>query len=760
MNEQPIRILHLRASNFLGGPERQILRYAEMEKDGPLEVIVGSFLGAHEGEELLSAAEERGIESVAFPADGKLAAVNALSSFISDENISLLCSHGYQADLLGMLACRRRGVPLASFLRGWTREDWKVRLYEAMDRRCVRYATRVVCLSEIQARKLARRGLGKERIRVVTNTITLADSPASLRREARAAIEQRFGISPIVPLVIWAGRLSPEKGAGYFLKSLPELRQVFPEMRAILFGDGPLASELRQESLRRRTGAIFAGHVSDFPQLLPGADVLVNSSLSEEMPNVVLEAMSAGVPVVATAVGGVPEIAGESRGLALVPPGDVRAIADAVLRVLSDPQLAGRMSSAARFRVRDAYSPERQRAQLHALYRELIPQMPQVETAFTANEAAGATENLPCISVVMPVRNEEKHLGAVLDALLAQDYPRDYFEILVADGESDDGTAALVEERAERSPVPLRLLPNPRRRSSAGRNIGVRASAGEVVMFLDGHCHVPSRNLLRDTAALLETTQADCLCRPQPLDAPGNSWSQRLVAEVRATWIGHGRDSRIYDMESEAFINPASSGAIYRARVFEKIGMYDERFDACEDVEFNHRVWRAGMLAYSSPKLAVHYQPRGTVWRLFRQMLRYGRGRFRLIRKHTAAASASQFVPAGFLVFMTAGLIAGIRSPGVFWVTLAVAAAYALALLTVSVGLAAKLGARALAAGPLVIATIHLGLGAGFILEAALSLWRWVWPLPARLDWTSDDASGRPVASEQETVSGKKPVAR
>jgi len=289
------------------------------------------------------------------------------------------------------------------------------------------------------------------------------------------------------------------------------------------------------------------------------------------------------------------------------------------------------------------------------------------------------------VSVVIPVRNEEAHLGAVLDDLMSQDYPRDRFEILVVDGQSTDGTREVVkryaaENRSQESGVRSQnelpcviLLPNPGRLSSSGRNVGVRHSRGELVLFVDGHCRIPNRSLLSDSVRIMQETGAECLCRPQPLTLPGNTWFQDTVAYARATLIGHGRDSTIYATEVEGFVNPTSSGAAYRRSVFERVGLYDERFDACEDVEFNYRVYRAGIPSYLSPQLTVAYQPRSSLSGLFKQMLRYGRGRFRLMQKHKEAASLSQMVPAAFvagLMLLGAGSLASNLGRLSLWVVL------------------------------------------------------------------------------------------
>lgn len=321
---------------------------------------------------------------------------------------------------------------------------------------------------------------------------------------------------------------------------------------------------------------------------------------------------------------------------------------------------------------------------------------------------------LPFITVAMPVRNEEKHIQKVLDALLAQDYPKDKYEIIVADGESTDQTCPIVQRVASTASVPIKLINNQGRLSSAGRNVGILNGRGDVVAFVDGHCIIETDRWLRNVADIMHETGAVCLCRPQPLDDPANTTLQDMIAKCRGSILGHGLDSTIFSQDNERFINPTSSGAIYAREVFEKVGMYDEAFDACEDVELNHRVWQNRLKSYISPRLTIRYAPRADLKGLFKQMMRYGQGRFRLMAKHRDAMSLSQFVPPFFVAWMLLTVLLTPFVPVARWVFLGTLVLYLGAVLLSSFVLAAKHGLRFLWGGPAIYATIHAGLGLGF----------------------------------------------
>ncbi|HEX5270013.1 MAG TPA: glycosyltransferase family 2 protein [Gemmataceae bacterium] len=338
-------------------------------------------------------------------------------------------------------------------------------------------------------------------------------------------------------------------------------------------------------------------------------------------------------------------------------------------------------------------------------------------TALLVRERPAPPAAAPFISVILPVRNEEGCVGRTLGQLLAQDYPPDRFEVLVADGRSTDSTRAVVRTVAARHPN-VRLLDNPRRWSSAGRNAAVRAARGDVAVLIDGHCELDNSHYLADLARAFQQSGADCVGRPQPLDVAGASPLRRAIAAARSSPLGHNPASFIYSSD-EGFVRPQSVAVAYRREVFDRVGLFDESFDACEDVEFNHRVERAGLVCFFTPRVAVRYHPRGTLAGLFRQMARYGRGRVRLLRKHPETFSAGCFVPAAFLLGLVAGPAAALLSP---WLAAAYAGAvgvYLLAVILASLCLTVKTrDARLLPWLPAVFVAIHLGAGAGILLEA------------------------------------------
>jgi len=329
------------------------------------------------------------------------------------------------------------------------------------------------------------------------------------------------------------------------------------------------------------------------------------------------------------------------------------------------------------------------------------------------------------LSVIMPVRNEAEHIADSLDRLLAQRYEPGKLEIIVVDGMSEDATPQIVQEYAQKYPH-IRYFGNPKRLSSAARNIAIRNAKGEAVIIVDGHCFMDGDDMLQRVDEAFTKSGADCLGRPivvhEMKDAPLFQWAN---ATARQSPLGHHPDSLMYS--NQAQFAPASSTAIaYRMPVFEKVGTFDENFDAAEDMEMNTRVDAAGLKHWFEPALAIKYEPRKTVKGLAYQVSRYGRGRVRLWRKHRHTASLKSFAPGFFTFGAIVGLPLGFVAPflppcfGVplFVTIFSILALYLLIVMAESARLAIMQKRATLFPGLIVaFMTIHFGYGWGILRE-------------------------------------------
>jgi succinoglycan biosynthesis protein ExoA len=329
------------------------------------------------------------------------------------------------------------------------------------------------------------------------------------------------------------------------------------------------------------------------------------------------------------------------------------------------------------------------------------------------------------LSIVVPIRNEEDSIHQTLDSLERQNYPKDRYEVIVVDGQSSDGTRNVVEKFiGEHTEMSIRLLDNPGTLSSRARNIGIRAAHGELIAAIDGHVHIPNDRLLAAMERLKEEHGALCLARPAPLLVPTLARGKAFwIAVARKCWLAHSRNSYIYS-GYEGFIDPVSSGFAYDRCVFERVGYFDEDFDAAEDVEFHHRLKAAGIHAYTSPELTIYSYPRQTLPALFRQMVRYGIGRARCLRKHHDSFTRELLIPpAIFSFFAIFPLVVAIACvvPAVGIVGAILLLCYGMPVLATGMVEAAR-RRRFMPAFFVVVAiwTIHMGLGYGFLKTIAV----------------------------------------
>jgi succinoglycan biosynthesis protein ExoA len=324
------------------------------------------------------------------------------------------------------------------------------------------------------------------------------------------------------------------------------------------------------------------------------------------------------------------------------------------------------------------------------------------------------------LSVILPVRNEERFLGSTLSDLVSQDYPKDRFELIIVDGRSTDGTCLVAQRFIEKYPdYHIRLLDNPGYLSSRGRNIGVRGAKGRLIAVIDGHVRIATRKLFASMEHKKEANGAFCLGRPAPLDVPGLTTGWPFwIAVARKTWLGHSGRSHIYS-DYEGFVDPMSSGFAYDRRVFGLVGYFDESFDAAEDVEFHFRLKKKGINAYTSPDLTIYSYPRTTLWGLFTQQARYGVGRARFVRKHPDGLTTETLLPTALLLFFASCpfvVVFGLRELSIAIIYVAALGTYSSLLM--ATGIKKALESRKFFPGLLIgisIWIIHMALGWGFL---------------------------------------------
>jgi glycosyltransferase involved in cell wall biosynthesis len=366
-----VRIVHLTASSFFGGPERQILGLARALPDEYSTTIL-SFSEGGQCRPFLAAARAAGFDTAELTNDtpNLRAAVAELTAFLRGNFADILVTHGYKSNLLGRPAARNAGIPIISISRGWTGENLKVWCYEAVDRFHLRFMDRVVCVSAGQGERVRRAGVPPEKVRVIRNAARLS---AFTRPDPFMGQRLRELAGGDGPVVVAAGRLSPEKGFHILVEAGKQLAHDVPMARVVVFGEGAERGRLERRIAELGLGERFRlpGFRDDVDALLPWADVAVLPSLTEGLPNVALEAAAASVPVVATAVGGTPEVVIDGRTGFLVPPNEPMALARRTADVLASPGLARGLGTAGRKWVEEYFSFEGQARAYQMLFNEV-----------------------------------------------------------------------------------------------------------------------------------------------------------------------------------------------------------------------------------------------------------------------------------------------------------------------------------------------------------------------------------------------------
>jgi glycosyltransferase involved in cell wall biosynthesis len=293
-----------------------------------------------------------------FPGDPRVLTQLLHSARAAD--VDVVQTHGYKPNVVASILARRFGRPWIAFLHGETYENPKIRLYYRLERLAVRRAARVVVVSHAMAIRAIRMGIPAAKLRVIHNACLV---------EAERASRPRDGVG-VVGIV---GRLSPEKGVDVGLQVHAAVRRRIPGAALVIAGEG--AERQRLEAQARRLGVAdsvtWLGYRDELDEVYRNMAVLLMPSRSEGLPNVALEAFAHGVPVVAAAVGGLPEVIAHARNGYLVAPGDTTAMAEHVVSLLGDGALRDRLGAHGREQMERTFSLRERRAALSALYDEV-----------------------------------------------------------------------------------------------------------------------------------------------------------------------------------------------------------------------------------------------------------------------------------------------------------------------------------------------------------------------------------------------------
>jgi len=382
-NENKQRVLHLRSSDGIWGPERLILGLARVLPDHGFQIELGLLYkrirrGMPKEHPLLALARAQGMQAAQL--DGRIPLLPLTTWRLlrrlrsPGKRPALLHAHEYKSVLLVGILAQLTGLPAIASGHGlFTRGDPGLTLYRRLELWVLRRFVRVAAVSTAERGRLVRAGVPADRVVVIHNGLD-TDMLRSRVRRSRELVRARLGVRSGELVALAIGRLRPVKGHDVLLKAWALLQQEQFPARLWIAGDGYWREWLWQRARELGLGrsVTFLGYRDDVPDLIQAADLVVSASRDESFGLVLLEGMALGRPVVATAVGGVPELVVDGETGLLVPPEDPEALATAVRRLLSDPVLAAQLGMAGVARARSQFSLDATARQLAQLYREAL----------------------------------------------------------------------------------------------------------------------------------------------------------------------------------------------------------------------------------------------------------------------------------------------------------------------------------------------------------------------------------------------------
>jgi glycosyltransferase involved in cell wall biosynthesis len=370
-----LRVLHLIDQLNLGGAERFTMHVvarldpARFDRTICATRATENFWPGDTRAEAMAELDEADVRVVELHRTGRfdLNAWRPLLALLRRERIQILHAHMFGSSVWGTIVARTARVPLVIAHDHGTPDDLPLE-HRTLERHLLgRNVDAYLTVCEPDRRRLVARGIPEARTHVLPNGIVTPNP--DLTRNVRAEL----GIDPDAPVVGTVGVLRVEKAHDVLLRAAARVRERHPALRVVVVGDGDRRADLERLAgeLEIADAVIFTGVRVDVPEVLRAFDVAVNSSLREGSPLSVMEYMEAGLPVVASRVGGVPEIVREGTDGLLVPPGDPAAVAGALLRLLDDREAATEMGRSGRERRRAEFDLDVTAQRLGELYERL-----------------------------------------------------------------------------------------------------------------------------------------------------------------------------------------------------------------------------------------------------------------------------------------------------------------------------------------------------------------------------------------------------
>jgi glycosyltransferase involved in cell wall biosynthesis len=316
---------------------------------------------------------------------------------------------------------------------------------------------------------------------------------------------------------------------------------------------------------------------------------------------------------------------------------------------------------------------------------------PQTGEARSASEFASialeTAKSQPFVTVVVPCRNEEKHIVRCLESILATDYPRDRMEILVLDGMSEDRTREIVASHSQRYPM-VRLVDNPMKHIPVAMNIGIRNARGERILKMDAHSTYQPEYISRCVhyQDLYGAENAGGVWKMMP---GADTAMARAIVLGFGSRFGSGNANVKVGVEKPTWSDTTAFGC-FKRELFERIGMYDEKLLSSSDLDLNQRIQAAGGRILVVPDVVVNYMADANLRALQRHVFADGVWVSYVMKFGKKAWSWRHWVPAAFVLGLLGAFALGAVNRWFLWLGAGVAAVYAALSFVVSLQIAAR----------------------------------------------------------------------
>jgi len=371
----PIHVMHLIGGGEIGGAEQNILNLLRSLDQKEFRVFLGCLI---KGSPFASLAQAEGIQTAVFPMRFALDLypAQAITRYCRKNRIDLLHCHGIRANLAGRPAARFSSLPAISTVHSFPESDylsvWKGKTAAFVDNLTLPWSSGLITVSnqlkESVSLNLKNKGLNLP-VKTIYNGVPALDF--SVKDELRANFRKNWGISDDVKLIGTIGRLHPVKGQLFLIEALKLLRQETAHLHLVIIGEGPLHDRLQELLSVYQIPHTLTGYLPSAWQAIPAMDLFVLPSLSEGMGLVLLEAAQAGVPIVASHVGGIPELLRDNIDALLTRPGDPVDLTLAIRKILGDRYLAEKLIANARERA-SAFSLDKMTTETSNFYRQIL----------------------------------------------------------------------------------------------------------------------------------------------------------------------------------------------------------------------------------------------------------------------------------------------------------------------------------------------------------------------------------------------------